>query len=58
MSYSKKFGNDVLQLLQKIRYKLDDMENCEDGEEMIFISQELSADVEIIEEMIDTKFKL
>lgn len=58
MSYSKKFGREVLYLLQKIRYKLDDMENCEDGEEMIAISQELSADIESIEQMVDEKFQL
>lgn len=55
---SKKFGKSILAELQRIRYKLDDMENCEDGEEMIFISQELSADIEKIEELVDEKFKL
>lgn len=55
---SKKFGKEVVSLLQTIRYKLDDMENCEDGEEMIAISQELSADIESIEQSIEEKFKL
>lgn len=55
---SKKFGKEVLHQLQGIRYKLDDMENCEDGEEMIHICQELSADIESIEQMVDVKFKL
>lgn len=55
---SKKFGKSILAELQRIRYKLDDMENCEDAEEMIFISQELSADIEKIEELVDEKFKL
>lgn len=55
---SKKFGKELLKQLQTIRYKLDDMENCEDGEEMIHICQELSTDIESIEEMVDIKFQL
>lgn len=55
---SKKFGKRVIAELQRIRYALDNMENCEDGEEMIFISQELSADIERLEELVEEKFKL
>lgn len=55
---SKKFGKSVIAELQRIRYKLEDMENCEDGEEMIFIAQELSADIEKMEELVEEKFKL
>ncbi len=44
--------------LQRIRFKLDDMENCEDGLEMIAIAQELSADIESIEQELDTQFEL
>lgn len=55
---SKKFGKSVIAELQRIRYVLDNMENCEDGEEMIFISQELSADIERLEESVEEKFKL
>lgn len=55
---SKKFGNNLIQQLQSIRFKLDDMENCEDGEEMIHIAQELSSDIESIEQLIEEKFKL
>lgn len=55
---SKKFGKSVIAELQRIRYTLDNMENCEDGEEMIFISQELSADIEKMEELVEEKFKL
>lgn len=55
---SKKFGKSVIAELQRIRYALDNMENCEDGEEMIFISQELSADIERLEESVEEKFKL
>lgn len=55
---SKKFGKSVIVELQRIRYALDNMENCEDGEEMIHISQELSADIERLEESVEEKFKL
>lgn len=44
--------------LQCIRFKLDDMENCEDGLEMIAIAQELSADIEVLEERIDHELEL
>lgn len=55
---SKKFGKSVIAELQRIRYVLDNMENCEDGEEMIAIAQEISADVERLEESVEEKFKL
>lgn len=55
---SKKFGKSIIAELQRIRYLLDNMENCEDGEEMIFISQELSTDIEKLEELVEEKFKL
>ena len=55
---SKKFGKALLGQLQAICYKLDNMENCEDGEEMIFVSQELSADIESLEEQVEDKYDL
>jgi predicted RNA-binding protein with EMAP domain len=55
---SKKFGKSVIAELQRIRYVLDNMENCEDGEEMIHIAQEISADVESLEQVVEEKFKL
>lgn len=55
---SKKFGKSVIAELQRIRYVLDNMENCEDGEEMIHISQELSADIDSLEQVVEEKFKL
>lgn len=55
---SKKFGKNLIKELQNIRYKLGDVENCEDGEEMIHIAQELSCDIETIEQLIEEKFKL
>lgn len=55
---SKKFGKSLIAKLQRIRYVLDNMENCEDGEEMIAISQELSSDVDSLEQVIEEKFKL
>lgn len=55
---SKKFAKSLIHELQKIRYKLDDMENCEDDSEMIAICQELSADIDGLEESIEDKFKL
>jgi hypothetical protein len=55
---SKKFSRELIRQMQRIRYKLDDMENCEDGEEMIFTAQELSAGIESLEESIEEKYKL
>lgn len=55
---SKKFAKSVIEELQKIRYKLDNIENCEDGMEMIHIAQELSSDVESIEEIIEEKYNI
>lgn len=55
---SKKFGKSLIVELQRIRYVLDNMENCEDAEEMIFISQELSSDIDSLEQVVEEKFKL
>lgn len=44
--------------LQRIRSKLDDMENCVDEYEMIFVAQELSADIEKIESTLNLEFEL
>jgi len=44
--------------LQRIRSKLDDIENCEDFYEAIFVAQELSTDIEKIENQLDTEFDL
>ena len=51
-------ATDWVLTLQRIRFKLDDMENCEDGCEMIAIAQELSADIEVLEERIDHELEL
>lgn len=48
----------VLLDLQRIRYKLDDIENCIDFDEAIFVAQELSADIEKIESTLDLEFEL
>ena len=44
--------------LQRIRSKLDDVENCIDFDEAIFIAQELSADIETLENQIDLELEL
>lgn len=55
---SKKYIRGILKDLQIIRYKLEDMQNCEDFDEAIAISLELACDIESIEESLDDKFKL
>lgn len=40
----------ILKQLQSIRYQLQDIQNCEDAEEMIHISLELASDIEELEE--------
>lgn len=55
---NRDFATDLVLTLQRIRFKLDDMENLEDGMEMINIAQELSADIASLEEDIDTEFNL
>lgn len=42
--------------LRRIKIELDNMENCEDGFEMIAISQELAADIDSI--MYDMNLEL
>lgn len=54
---SEKFAESLIKDLQRIRYALDDIENCEDGEEMIHKAQELSADLHQIEEKIEEKIE-
>ena len=44
--------------LQRIRRKLDDIENCIDFDEAIFVAQELSADIETLENQIDLELEL
>lgn len=55
---SKKFGKQIVQQLERIRSYLDTMEDCEDGMEMIHIAQELSTDMEAIQELIEEKYNL
>lgn len=51
-------ATDVYIKLQSIRSKLSDIENCIDFDEAIFVAQELSADVETIEQTLDVEFEL
>lgn len=44
--------------LQRIRRKLDDIENCLDFDEAIFVAQELSADIQTLETSIDLELEL
>lgn len=44
--------NYLIRTLQGFRAVLDDMENCEDADEMIAISQELSCDIDSLETQI------
>lgn len=44
--------------LQRIRLKLDTLEDCVDEYEMIFVAQELSADINKIEQELDEQFEL
>lgn len=55
---SKKFGKEVISKLQKIRWTLDNMENCEDFDEAVHLCQELSCDIEGLEEKVCEKFKI
>lgn len=55
---SKKIARMLIEELDRIRFKLDDMENCEDGLEMVAIAQDLSADIDRLQEVIENKFKL
>ena len=55
---SRDVATSVLLELQRIRRKLDDIENCEDTCEMVFIAQELSADIEKLEQELDEQFEL
>lgn len=55
---SKKFVRSLIKELQSIRYKLEDLQNCEDSVEMIICSLELAVDLEQIEEQIQEKFDI
>ena len=55
---SKKFGKEFVLKLQKVRWALDNAENCEDFDEVVHICQELSCDIEGFEEDICKKFKI
>jgi hypothetical protein len=54
----KKFTRVLIREMQAIRYKLDDLPNSEDMDEVMAICLELSADLEGLEEQIHEKFKL
>ena len=43
----------LIKELQRIRYCLEDMRNCEDSFEMIDISLDLASDIAAIEEELD-----
>jgi len=55
---NREFATDLCLSLFRIRCKLDDIENCEDGHEMIAIAQELSADISGLEDDLDNHFDL
>lgn len=55
---SKKFAKDIVRKLQAIRYKLEDMQNCEDGHEMIVVALDLACDLEQIEEQLGEKYDI
>lgn len=44
--------------LQRIRNTLDNFENFDDAHEMIAVAQELSVEIETIENQLDTEFDL
>ena len=44
--------------LQRIRNTLDNFENFDDAHEMIAVAQELSADIETLENQIDLELEL
>jgi len=44
--------NYLISEMQRIKHMLNDMENCEDGCEMIAISQELACDIESLEDKL------
>jgi primosomal protein N'' len=52
------YGTSWYTELQRIRQRLDDIENAEDFDEAIFCAQELSADIETLEREIDTQLEL
>lgn len=55
---NKEFGEELVRQLSHIRRVLDDMENMEDGMEMIHAAQELSADIDTLEEKVLEVFDL
>lgn len=44
--------------LQRIRQRLDDIENCDGFGEAIFVTQELSSDIEKLEQELDVQLEL
>lgn len=44
--------------LQRIRTQLDDLENCVDFYEAIFVAQELSSDIQAIQVDMDLELEL
>lgn len=46
-------ADKLIRELQRIRYRLEDMQNCEDGCEMIAVSLDLASDIAAIEEGLD-----
>lgn len=48
----------ILLDLQSIRYTLDALVNCIDFDELISVTQELSAEIEKIESTLDLEFEL
>lgn len=42
----------LIEELQRIKFVLNDIENCEDGGEMISISQSLACDIESLEDKL------
>ena len=52
------YGTSWYLELQRIRQRLDNIENCIDFDEVIFEAQELSADIETLERELDTQLEL
>lgn len=53
MKMSKKNKHHIVWELQRARYILQNMENCEDFEEVVALCQELESDLEGLESEID-----
>jgi sigma54-dependent transcription regulator len=52
------YGTSWYLELEGVRQRLDDIENCIDFDEAIFCAQELSADIETIQQELDTQLEL